>query len=50
MTDDIDKKIETGKKSEVLAPPFDDYTDMLLKSVPELRMGWMEEVMGTAAE
>ncbi len=46
----LGKLVRYGKKSEVLAPPFDDYTDMLLKSVPELRMGWMEEVMGTAAE
>ena len=46
----LGKLVRYGKKSEVLAPPFDDYTDMLLRSVPELRMGWMEEVMGTAAE
>ena len=33
-----------GQKSDVLAPPFDDYTDLLLSSVPEMRLGWLEEV------
>ncbi|GGE13632.1 ABC transporter ATP-binding protein [Aureimonas endophytica] len=36
--------VRFGPKSEVLAPPFDDYTDLLLKSVPEMRIGWLEEV------
>ena len=34
-----------GQKSDVLAPPFDDYTDLLLSSVPEMRLGWLEEVL-----
>ncbi|HBD89613.1 MAG TPA: ABC transporter [Gemmobacter sp.] len=34
-----------GPKSDVLAPPFDDYTDLLLSSVPEMRLGWLEEVL-----
>ncbi|OWU86823.1 ABC transporter [Oceanicola sp. 22II-s10i] len=34
-----------GPKSEVLAPPFDAYTDLLLSSVPEMRLGWLEEVV-----
>ncbi|NPD14636.1 ABC transporter ATP-binding protein [Xinfangfangia sp. D13-10-4-6] len=34
-----------GQKSDVLAPPFDDYTDLLLSSVPEMRLGWLEEVI-----
>ena len=37
--------VRFGPKSEVLSPPFDDYTDLLLKSVPELRVGWLEEVL-----
>jgi peptide/nickel transport system ATP-binding protein len=37
--------VRYGPKSEVLAPPFDDYTDLLLSSVPELRIGWLEEVL-----
>ncbi|MCB1406995.1 MAG: ABC transporter ATP-binding protein, partial [Rhodobacteraceae bacterium] len=36
-----------GPKSEVLAPPFDDYTDLLLSSVPEMEIGWLERVLET---
>ncbi|MEL6666957.1 MAG: ATP-binding cassette domain-containing protein, partial [Pseudomonadota bacterium] len=36
-----------GPKSQVLAPPFDDYTDLLLSSVPEMKLGWLENVMST---
>jgi peptide/nickel transport system ATP-binding protein len=34
-----------GSKTDVLSPPFDDYTDLLLSSVPEMRLGWLEEVL-----
>lgn len=34
-----------GSKTKVLSPPFDDYTDLLLSSVPEMRLGWLEEVI-----
>jgi peptide/nickel transport system ATP-binding protein len=34
-----------GTKSEVLTPPFDDYTDLLLSSVPEMELGWLEHVL-----
>ena len=34
-----------GPKSDVLAPPFDAYTDLLLSSVPEMRLGWLEQVL-----
>ena len=34
-----------GTKSEVLSPPFDDYTDLLLSSVPEMKLGWLEQVL-----
>jgi peptide/nickel transport system ATP-binding protein len=37
--------VRYGAKSEVLTPPFDDYTDLLLSSVPELRLGWLEETL-----
>ena len=37
--------VRYGPKSQVLAPPFDDYTDLLLSSVPEMKLGWMEEVL-----
>ena len=36
-----------GRKSKVLSPPFDDYTDLLLSSVPEMRLGWLENVLKT---
>ena len=34
-----------GTKSDVLAPPFDAYTDLLLSSVPEMKLGWLEQVI-----
>ena len=37
--------VRYGPKSHVLAPPFDDYTDLLLSSVPEMKLGWLEEVL-----
>ncbi|SEV92578.1 peptide/nickel transport system ATP-binding protein [Aliiroseovarius sediminilitoris] len=37
--------VRYGPKAEVLSPPFDDYTDLLLSSVPEMRLGWLEEVV-----
>ena len=39
------KVVRYGPKSQVLAPPFDDYTDLLLSSVPEMKLGWLEEVI-----
>ncbi|UWQ07643.1 ABC transporter ATP-binding protein [Aliiroseovarius crassostreae] len=39
------KVVRYGTKAEVLSPPFDDYTDLLLSSVPEMRLGWLEEVI-----
>ena len=37
--------VRYGQKSGVLSPPFDDYTDLLLSSVPDMRLGWLEEVI-----
>jgi peptide/nickel transport system ATP-binding protein len=34
-----------GAKTKVLSPPFDDYTDLLLSSVPEMKLGWLEDVI-----
>ena len=36
-----------GTRSEVLTPPFDDYTDLLLSSVPEMKLGWLEQVLAS---
>ncbi|HBU96279.1 MAG TPA: ABC transporter, partial [Thalassospira lucentensis] len=41
------KLVDFGPRSEVLNPPFDDYTDLLLKSVPEMKLGWLENVLAT---
>ncbi|MFA9230623.1 MAG: ABC transporter ATP-binding protein [Microgenomates group bacterium] len=37
--------VRYGQKSDVLSPPFDDYTDLLLSSVPEMKLGWLEQVI-----
>ena len=37
--------VRYGQKSDVLTPPFDDYTDLLLSSVPEMEQGWLEGVI-----
>ena len=35
------KVIEQGMKSEILSPPFLDYTNLLLSSVPEMDPDWL---------
>ncbi len=37
--------VEAGATADVLRPPHHAYTDLLLSSVPDLRVGWLEEVM-----
>jgi peptide/nickel transport system ATP-binding protein len=37
--------VRYGSKTDVLSPPFDDYTDLLLSSVPEMKLGWLEDVL-----
>ncbi|MBW7922849.1 MAG: ABC transporter ATP-binding protein [Rubellimicrobium sp.] len=37
--------VRYGRKSAVLTPPYDDYTDLLLSSVPEMEPGWLESVL-----
>ena len=39
------KVVRYGPKSKVLNPPFDKYTDLLLSSVPEMKTGWLDEVV-----
>ncbi|WP_376870333.1 ABC transporter ATP-binding protein [Albirhodobacter sp. R86504] len=41
--------VRYGSKADVLSPPFDDYTRLLLASVPEMRLGWLEEVIAARA-
>jgi peptide/nickel transport system ATP-binding protein len=38
--------VEQGPVASVLAPPFHPYTRLLISSVPEMRIGWLEETMG----
>jgi peptide/nickel transport system ATP-binding protein len=39
--------VEQGSKEEILRPPHDAYTELLLSSVPEMRTGWLERVLET---
>ena len=39
------KIVRYGTKTEVLTPPFDAYTDLLLASVPEMEIGWLESAI-----
>ncbi|TIS98600.1 MAG: ABC transporter, partial [Mesorhizobium sp.] len=37
--------VRYGPKHQVLKPPFDDYTNLLLSSVPEMELGWLEKTI-----
>ena len=39
--------VEQGPADYVLSPPYHPYTRLLISSVPELRVGWLEETMQT---
>ena len=39
--------VEQGPVDQVLSPPYHPYTRLLISSVPELRVGWLEEAMQT---
>lgn len=39
------KVVRYGTREQVLSPPFDAYTEMLLTSVPEMHVGWLEEAI-----
>lgn len=42
--------VRYGGKQEVLSPPFDDYTELLMRSVPEMRIGWLEDTLEALGE
>ena len=37
--------VRFGGKTRALSPPYDDYTALLMSSVPEMRPGWLEEAL-----
>ncbi len=37
--------VEQGPKAQVLSPPHDDYTQLLLSSVPQMDPGWLDETI-----
>jgi peptide/nickel transport system ATP-binding protein len=37
--------VRSGPKTQVLTPPFDSYTDLLLSSVPEMDPDWLDGVL-----
>ena len=39
--------VRSGTKEKVLAPPFDDYTQTLLASVPEMNPDWLTTVLSS---
>lgn len=41
--------IEQGDKKEVLSPPFHEYTDKLLASIPEMDPSWLDNLLDERA-
>ena len=39
--------VRDGERDTVLSPPFDEYTQTLLASVPQMKLGWLEEALTT---
>ena len=39
------KVVDSGPKSQVLAPPYHPYTELLFSSVPEMDLGWLDGVL-----
>ena len=43
------KLVAAGETSQVFAPPYHPYTELLLSSVPEMRPEWLDEVLAAVA-
>lgn len=37
--------VEQGPKKQILEPPFEDYTELLLSSVPEMNPDWLDDLV-----
>ena len=42
--------VEQGMKSEIFNPPFPDYTQLLLSSVPEMDPSWLDRLVKERAK
>ena len=42
--------VEQGARNDVLSPPHHEYTDLLLSSVPEMKIGWLDQTLATRAK
>ena len=42
--------VEQGLKSQIMAPPYPDYTELLLKSVPEMDPDWLTNLVESREE
>ena len=42
--------VEHGARNDVLSPPHHAYTDLLLSSVPEMKMGWLDRTLAERRE
>ncbi|MGB7336402.1 MAG: ABC transporter ATP-binding protein [Salaquimonas sp.] len=44
------KVVEQGPKSEIMSPPYPEYTQLLLSSVPEMDPDWLDKLADQRAE
>ena len=42
--------VEQGARNDVLTPPHHEYTDLLLSSVPEMKIGWLDRTLAGRRE
>ncbi|MGB7285410.1 MAG: ABC transporter, partial [Salaquimonas sp.] len=42
--------VEQGPKSEIMSPPYPEYTQLLLSSVPEMDPDWLDKLASQRAE
>ena len=43
------KIVEQGEKKEILKPPYHEYTDKLLASIPEMETDWLDKLLAERA-